>query len=173
MKLILLYGPPAVGKYTVSKNLSKKTGITLFHSHMVLNDLARIFGYENPARKKLEFEFKLRIMEEAVTQGIDLITTGSITRENKNYYENLFKLVQNKSGRILLVRLLADKSVLLERVEHESRSEKINDKKKLKEFFKKYPENLETFGKASQLEIDTTHISPREAVLKIIKHYKL
>jgi len=33
-KLIILFGPPAVGKMTVGKELADLTGLKLFHNHM-------------------------------------------------------------------------------------------------------------------------------------------
>lgn len=170
MKLILLYGPPAVGKLTVARQLSETTGISLLHSHMVLNDISQIFGYDNPIRRKLEFEFKMRIIEEAIDEGRDIITTGSITRDNSDYYESLIELVKKKGEKVFLVRLKVEKEVLFERVEHESRKQKINSAEKLGEFFKKYPENLEKFGEGEQLVIDTTELSPEESAQQIAKH---
>ncbi len=173
MKLILLYGPPAVGKLTVARQLSKTTGISLLHSHMILNDIAQVFGYDNPIRRKLEFEFKTRIIEEAVNEGRDIITTGSITRDNIHYYESLIKLVKKKGGIVFLIQLKADKKILLERVNDESRKQKINSVEKLEEFFKKYPENLEKFGEGKQLVIDSAKLSPEESVRQITKHLLL
>jgi replication-associated recombination protein RarA len=34
MKLILLYGPPAVGKLTIAKEIARLTGFKLFHAHL-------------------------------------------------------------------------------------------------------------------------------------------
>ena len=167
MKLILLYGPPAVGKLTVAKELSKIMRISLFHSHMILNDIAEIFGYDNPIRRKLEFEFKTRIIEEAADEGRDIITTGSITRDNIHYYESLINLVEKKGGTVSLIQLKAEKETLFERVRHESRKQKINSAEKLEEFFKKYPENLDKFGVGEQLIIDTTELSPEECANEI------
>lgn len=169
MKLILLYGPPAVGKFTVGKQLSKITGISLLHNHMMLNDIAQIFGYDNPIRRKLEFEFKMRIMEEVANEGRDIITTGSITRDNIDYYTSLIKLIKEENGTIFLIQLQADKVTLFDRVKHESRKQKINSVAKLKEFFKKYPENLEKFGEGKQLVIDAGKSSPEESAQQIAK----
>ena len=140
---------------------------------MILNDIAQVFGYDNPIRRKLEFEFKTRIIEEAVNEGRDIITTGSITRDNIHYYESLIKLVKKKGGIVFLIQLKADKKILLERVNDESRKQKINSVEKLEEFFKKYPENLEKFGEGKQLVIDSAKLSPEGSIRQIMKHILL
>ena len=42
MNLVLLYGPPAVGKMTVGAQLSQLTGYPLFHNHLTV-DLGLLF----------------------------------------------------------------------------------------------------------------------------------
>lgn len=173
MKLILLYGPPAAGKLTVAKELAKLTEISLFHSHMILNDLASIFGYDSPERRKLEVEFKRRILEEVVASDKNLITTGSVTRENKEYYNWLINLVKKVGGKVFLVRFTADRDVLHQRVKHESRAEKINSPEKLDQFLKMYPENLEKFGEGEQFVLDTSELTPQESAKQIADRYDL
>lgn len=43
MKLIFLYGPPAVGKFTVGKVLVKLTGYKLFHNQLTSDLVESIF----------------------------------------------------------------------------------------------------------------------------------
>ncbi|MDF2884003.1 MAG: hypothetical protein K0R54_4569 [Clostridiaceae bacterium] len=45
MKLIIIFGPHAVGKMTVGQELSKITNLKLFHNHMtidIVNDLLKV-----------------------------------------------------------------------------------------------------------------------------------
>ncbi len=44
MNLIIIFGPPAVGKYTVGKELSKITEYPLLHNHAITNFLFPILG---------------------------------------------------------------------------------------------------------------------------------
>ena len=37
MRLVVLYGPPGVGKLTVGTELSELTGFKLFHNHLTVN----------------------------------------------------------------------------------------------------------------------------------------
>ena len=43
MRLIFIYGLPAVGKLTVAKELAAKTGYKLFHNHLVVDLLISTF----------------------------------------------------------------------------------------------------------------------------------
>ena len=43
MKLVILFGPHAVGKMTVGQALSRITGLKLFHNHMTIELLAPLF----------------------------------------------------------------------------------------------------------------------------------
>lgn len=36
MKLVIIFGPQAVGKMTVGQELEKLTGLKLFHNHMTI-----------------------------------------------------------------------------------------------------------------------------------------
>ena len=38
MKLVFIYGPPAVGKLTVAKELAALTGFKVFHNQVILPD---------------------------------------------------------------------------------------------------------------------------------------
>ena len=45
MKLILIFGPQAVGKMTVGHELEKMTELKLFHNHMTIELLHPLFGF--------------------------------------------------------------------------------------------------------------------------------
>lgn len=45
MKLVFIIGSGAVGKMTVGQALMQKTGFRLFHNHMMIEPVLKIFGY--------------------------------------------------------------------------------------------------------------------------------
>ena len=53
MKLVVLFGPPAVGKMTVGRELERFTGLRLFHNHMTIDLALRFFDWGTPAFEKL------------------------------------------------------------------------------------------------------------------------
>src|SRR5882757_2209897 len=99
MNVLLLYGPPATGKLTIAKELEKRTGYKLLHNHLLLNPLSDFFGFDHPARKKLEPEFFQRVLEEAVVADIDMIITScKVGPQRNNFYARLIKTVEEKGG---------------------------------------------------------------------------
>lgn len=173
MKLILLFGPPAVGKLTVAKELQKITGYTLIHNHMILNPLSDIFGYENPIRRKLEHEFRQRIFEEAIKNNMNIITTGVIMRDNEKLYRNLMQMVKDVDGDCLLIQLIASKEMLLSRVGDNSRKElhKISTSEAWTEFTGKYPEIFKKLPGEEHMIIDTAGLSAKEVAEQIVKKH--
>ena len=63
MKLVILYGPPAVGKLTITEKLSEITGFKNFHNHKVLDILFELFGKDKPERRELGYEIRKLIVE--------------------------------------------------------------------------------------------------------------
>lgn len=176
MKVILLYGPPAVGKLTIARVLSKLTGISVFHNHMMLNPLREIFGLDNPIRAKLEYEFRLRILDEAIQADKDLIMTGVMTMKNyREFYEKVIQKVEASGGQVYLVQLSASKDVLRQRVieEHRKQTGKIDSLEQWNGFAQMYPEMYERFTDKEHLMLNTTAMVPQEAANKIVAYYHL
>lgn len=63
-KLILIIGPQAVGKMTVGQELAKITNLKLFHNHMTIEILTKIFDYSKESFQKLNLNFRTQIFEE-------------------------------------------------------------------------------------------------------------
>jgi shikimate kinase len=77
MDLLFVVGPPAVGKMTVGKEIADRTGLRLFHNHMMIEPVLHFFDYEDPAFGRLVEEFRIRIFEEVAAS--DLSPVGSST----------------------------------------------------------------------------------------------
>ena len=173
MKLVLLYGAPAVGKLTVANELSKLTGYKNFHNHLVINVVSEIFGYNHPVHRRMEHEIRRRIVEEAAAAKINLIVTGVIASVNKDLYKAMIDAYQNNGGEACLVHLKADLKILESRVSHPSRERKIHTTSELDKFMDEYPECVEKFGDGEQLEIDTSKNTPQQSAQKIATHFRL
>lgn len=75
MKLLILFGSPAVGKTTIGKLIESATDFKLFHNHMVMDGIMHIFGVGTPAEDKLSKIVRTNIIEEAAENNINLIFT--------------------------------------------------------------------------------------------------
>ncbi|MFD2498935.1 hypothetical protein ACFSTI_08890 [Rhizorhabdus histidinilytica] len=48
MQLVFLHGPVAAGKLTVARLVAERTGIALFHNHLVVDAVAAVFPFGSP-----------------------------------------------------------------------------------------------------------------------------
>ncbi|MCK0112849.1 AAA family ATPase [Ornithinimicrobium sp. F0845] len=71
--LLVLFGPPAVGKMTIGRAVAESSSFRLFHNHMTIEPLLETFGYGTPPFTTLNREFRRRVLEEAARHDVDLI----------------------------------------------------------------------------------------------------
>ncbi|SOC55279.1 AAA family ATPase [Ornithinimicrobium cerasi] len=71
--LLVLFGPPAVGKMTIGRAVVENSSFRLFHNHMTIEPLLETFGHGTPPFNTLNTEFRRRVLEEAAGHGVDLI----------------------------------------------------------------------------------------------------
>ena len=174
MRLVFLYGPPAVGKLTVAQELAGLTGFKVFHNHLTVNPLVAIFERNSPPYQRLLRELRVRMLEEAAGAGIDLIATWANPRGGEEAARAYFDAVESRGGRVHLVQLVCDRAVLLARVGEPSRHamEKLTDAARLEELLDgRFEPRPLPFGES--IVIDTTELAPREAALRIAGHYDL
>ena len=74
-ELLLVIGPPAVGKMTVGRAICARSDFRLFHNHHTIEPLIAVFGHGTPAFDVLNEEFRRRVIEEAARSGTRLIFT--------------------------------------------------------------------------------------------------
>lgn len=176
MKLIFIYGPPASGKLTVANEISETTDFGVYHNHMMINNLASIFPYEDPKlnkiRSRLGKKLALEIFEEAAVANVSFITTlGNAGHRYFEFLRGAQAVVEKHGGEFVLVHLFTDEATLMERVELESRKKhKIDSKAFLKKYMNDNPEILDSFPDYDHLEIDNTNLSAKEAARLIMGH---
>lgn len=71
MKLVILFGPPAVGKMTVGQELEKITTLRLFHNHMSLELVNQFFDFGTPAFERLDRIIRFAFFEEIAKSNLD------------------------------------------------------------------------------------------------------
>src|ERR1700687_711257 len=75
MRLVVLYGPPGVGKLTIGTELSELTGFKLFHNHLTVDLVTSVFPPGSEAWNRLARRIRLAVFAEAAHEGVDLILT--------------------------------------------------------------------------------------------------
>ncbi len=65
MKLIFIYGAPAVGKLTVARELARLTGFKVFHNHLSIDCIEPIFDFGTPSFFKLIELIRVETVAEA------------------------------------------------------------------------------------------------------------
>ncbi|MCX8956884.1 DEAD/DEAH box helicase family protein [Erwinia psidii] len=153
-KLIFIYGPPAVGKLTVSRLLMKKMEAILFHNHMTYDLAMELLAPDSEFSTIRRFACQLRL--DAITRlfeesARELITTFCYEGNSDNWYIEEIKRVCTEHGITpFFVQLCSDDTHLLNRVENADRRQfgKVNTQGKLREILK----NCD-YGNA----IDATH----------------
>lgn len=75
VRLLLIIGPPAVGKMTVGRAISARSDFRLFHNHHTVEPLVEVFGYGTVPFNILNTEFRRRVIEEAARNSVDLVFT--------------------------------------------------------------------------------------------------
>lgn len=178
MKLIILYGSPAVGKLTVAKVLAKKTGYKLFHNHLVSDLVESVFAFGTADYANLAERFKLMIIKEAAKQNIDLILTlvyGIETLEGKGderLIKTIVNTVERRGGTSHFIRITCEKEEQVRRLGNNSRKlfKKLTDPDILAQIDDQYQLDSKIISFANALELDTTSLSPQESVQQILAY---
>ena len=110
MNLIILYGPPAVGKLSVATELSKMTGYKLLHNHLAIDFVESIFNRSDKEFWKLIDEYRLDIIKKAAKNNIQgiILTTVNIKGTDDEFIKKLIKIMDDNSGKALFVHLISD-----------------------------------------------------------------
>ena len=124
MRLLVVFGPPSVGKMTVGRAVAERSDFRLFHNHAVIEPLLEVFDYGTPPFMRLLGEWRRRVIEEAAASGTDLLLTfvwglqlESDVREITDYLAPYV----DRGAEVAFVELYADLPTRLERNRTEHR----------------------------------------------------
>ena len=174
MKLIFLYGPPAVGKYTVGTALAAQTGYKLFHNHLTVDVVRVLFDDDDGRRRPLLVDLRLQVIAAAADANIDLIFTLAYTAgESDAFVDQVIEAVTTRGGTIHFVRLHAPDATLFGRLNNESRHRlgKPTDPERLHR--KLLTPVRGEIDYLSSIDIDTSKNTPAESAQCIIGTFHL
>ena len=125
MKLVIIFGPHAVGKMTVGQELAKITGLKLFHNHMTIDIVSDLFASMPQERGRLTELFRKEIFEAySKSDEYGMIFTfmwAFDSQEDWKYVNGLEDLFLSKNAEVYYVELEADYELRIERNKTENR----------------------------------------------------
>ena len=182
MKLVIIFGPHAVGKMTVGQELAKLTPLKLFHNHMTIDIVHDLFFNMPEEKNRLVTLFRDEIFKTySKSNEYGMIFTFMWALDSKtdwDYIDNLEKMFRAEGAEVYFVELEADYDIRIDRNKTENRLLNKPTKRDL-EFSEKLFIHLEDryrlnsvdgeIQKENYLKINNTLISP-EDVAKTIRN---
>ncbi len=173
MKLLFLYGPAAVGKWTVAREIARLTGYPIFDNHLSIDYAAKLFEWSTPPYVTLLRAVRLFTFRQMAEMGLEgLIFTFVYTPPSSDEFIHQVLGVCEQSGiKPLFVKLEARREVLLERVIHPERKErkKLSRPERLLQMLDEQGA-LQAIPFVESLHLDTGRLTPEEAAAKIVWH---
>lgn len=171
-ELLLITGPPAVGKMTVGRAVCAASDFRLFHNHHTIEPLIEIFGFGTPAFTVLNGEFRRRVIEEAAASGTRLVFTlvwNVELQEDADEVRRLMAPYVEAGLPVSWVELYADLETRLERNVGESRIAEKRSKRDLA-WSDAHVRELES---AYVMNTRPGHPTPADALLADVAHLRL
>jgi len=183
--LVVIVGPPAVGKMTVGKELSALTGIPLFHNHLSIEAVLPVFPFGTEPFSRLVAEFRRRIFEEVAASdlpGLILTYVWAFDQPgDRRFIDDTRSLFAEQGVRTVFVELYADLDTRLARNEtpgrllaKPSKRDVESSRERLLANESRYLLNSsDDFPFREHLKLDNTNLSPESAALFIASHFNL
>lgn len=175
MKHVVIYGPPATGKYAVEMALEKRTGFKRIQRRLTYPTILALFEWGSESFKKTLYETHTLMMAEAARVGIDIIFTFVFSPTKSDVARGYLESVEQHGGEVCLVRLFSAADVMERRVSEPWRADVgiMSSIEQLRAYYDKNPDIDAAISGRSSLEIDTGIHSTEEVVDKIMSHYNL
>lgn len=171
MHLIFVYGPPAAGKYTVSRRVAELTGLPLFHNHLVVDAVAAVFPFGTQNFMRLREQFWMDAFEAAAAEDKSLIFTFQPENSvNPDFPAKVQNVVEGVGGRVTFVHLHLSREGQLARVENADRANfgKLRDVEILKANLDQFEASTRAMP-AADITIETEQMSAYDAAELIVK----
>jgi hypothetical protein len=123
VQLVFLHGAGAVGKLTVGHALAARTGLALFHNHLVVDAVLAVFPFGDQEFVRLRHAWWLGMFEAAARADRSLIFTfAPESTVPASFVAEARAAVEAHGGRVRFVQLICDEAVREARIEAPSRA---------------------------------------------------
>jgi hypothetical protein len=170
MKLVFIYGRPAVGKLTVARALAAQTGGRLFHNHLAVNLALSMYDFGTPefiAYRELLWNDAFRRAREGRIPLL-IFTFNPENTVSQRFVDGLLSDYAAEESEVIPVELVASEATIEARLGSESRRRdgKALDVAMYREL--RARGSFETPAMPSpKLRLDTEKLSSAEAAAKI------
>ena len=173
MKLLFIYGPPAVGKLTVANEIAKLTGFKVFHNHLSIDAILPVFEFGTPPFFRLVEMIRVETIVEAAKADVDIIYTFCYAKGlDEPHIEKIANVVRENGGEMYFALLTCDKDELKGRIVRDDRKKfaKANTLEMMDFFLETY-DLTSPVPDSDSFELDNTDVSPSEAAKRIVEHF--
>jgi hypothetical protein len=170
MKLLFIYGRPAVGKLTVARAVAARTGGRLFHNHLAVNLALSVYHFGTPGFVALRQQVWNEVFRRALADRLELLifTFNPENTVPQSFIDALFSEVAAAGGEVIPVELVAAESEIEERLGSKSRRRegKIMDAAMYRELRAAGAFDTPVIPNP-RLRLDTGELTPKKAAKRI------
>ena len=169
--LLFLYGPPAVGKLTVAKELAKRRRFRILHNHLTIDPVAEFLEFGTPVFWDVVERFREDLVGGAAKEGVDVVYTFVFAPGDEPHVASVVAAFERHGGKVTFVQLLAPREELVLRVVASDREEhrKLTDASDLQRLLDEHDVYTPIPGRSS-LSIDVADLAPSQTVDLILQH---
>ncbi len=123
MKLLFIYGRPAVGKLTVAREVARRTGGRLFHNHLTVNLALSVYDFGTPGFIELREGIWTAVFRRALADKLQLLifTFNPENTVSQGFIDGLFAQMKAGGAEVIAVELTADEALIEARLGSEGR----------------------------------------------------
>jgi len=181
MKLVIIFGPPAVGKLTVGRELAKRCGFRILHKQEIFDLLDDFFFFGTTEYRQADEGIREMIIETAATlkhiKGLVMTFVWAFNDvRDQSFVERVLKISKRKKMPVYFVELQSSETERKARVKSATRKEmnKVATVKGLAalEKDKDFISDINYFADKNYLKLDNTVLSAEKCAELISEHFK-
>ena len=117
MQVIFIHGPAASGKHTIGSQLSRLTGLPLFHNHLAVDAATSLFNFGTQGFRNVRAAVWRSAFQEAAIAGRSFIFTfHPEATVDPGLITELVQSIESVGGKVLFVELSCPPEVILKRL---------------------------------------------------------
>lgn len=169
MQIVFIYGPVAVGKLTVAREVEKLTGLPLFHNHLIVDAVGAVFPFGSEAFIRLRESFWIQTFVEAARSDRSLVFTfAPEPTVDSGFPDRVRRAIAPFGGSVVFIALKVSRDEQERRLTNPSRLAfgKLMSLELLRDLRVGFDDSLAPMP-AAHLSIETEDCSPADAATRI------